>query len=157
MNNNPSHPHQKVHAFLRHHPMGILSTVSSDGRPWGSAIYYTADQDFNFYFVTRTGTLKYQNLEEIPHVSLTVADSSTQTTVQIAGEISKLPVKDYMNFLFDKLAGIRPKGDHAWAPPLEKIHNGNYQAFKLTPTKLQYADYSHTKANPKTNYIEAII
>ncbi|MCW2763413.1 MAG: hypothetical protein JWR85_3614 [Marmoricola sp.] len=50
------HPHQKVHAFLRQHHMGVLSTVSSDGEPWGAAIYFIVDEDFTFYFVTRAET-----------------------------------------------------------------------------------------------------
>lgn len=40
--------HQKVHAFLKQHPMGILSTVSADGMPWGAAIYYILDEALIF-------------------------------------------------------------------------------------------------------------
>jgi general stress protein 26 len=149
--------HQKVYTFLQHHPMGILSTVSSHGKPWGSAIYYVADEDFNLFFVTRIETFKYQNLEKHPFAALTVADSETQTTVQVAGEISRVPVQDYMDIIFEKLAKIRPEGDYAWTPPLDKIHKGNYMPLKLTPTKLQYADYGLRKSDVHTDYIQTII
>ncbi len=90
-----AHTHQKVHTFLHHHPMGILSTITKDGKPWGSAIYFVADEDFNFYFVTRVETFKYENLDKTPFAALTIAGSDTPTTVQVSGKISELPVGDY--------------------------------------------------------------
>lgn len=151
------HSHQKVHDFLKQHPMGVLSTVSVDGNPWGAAIYYVADEDFNFYFVTRVETFKYQNLDKHPKAALTVADADSQTTVQATGIISKVPVKDYMDIVFNKLAKVRPRDDLHWAPPIEKIHAGNYMPLYLTPTKLQYADYKQRKSDIHADYIEKII
>jgi len=152
-----AHQHQKVHAFLRHHPMGVLSTIALDGTPWGSAVYYVADEDFNFYFVTRVETFKYHNLEKTPLAALTITDSDSQTTVQAAGKISRVPVEDYMDVIFDKLAKIKPKDDSNWVPPLTKIHDGNFMPLQLTPTKLQYADYKHVKSDIHADYIEKII
>jgi len=157
MPNTTPHKHQKVHTFLRQHPMGILSTIAANGTPWGSAIYYVADENFNFYFVTRAETFKYQNLDKIPLAALTVADSESQTTVQLTGKITKVPVQQYMDVFFDKFAKIRPKDDYSWAPPLEKIHKGNYMPLCLTPTKLQFADYKNAKPDIHTDCIERII
>lgn len=151
------HTHHKVHDFLRQHPMGVLSTVDDDSKPWGSAVYYVADADFNFYFVTRVETAKFENVTARPFVALTIADPDSQTTVQVAGEISKVPVHEYMATLFDKLANIRPNGDYNWAPPVNKIHAGNFMPLKLTPTKLQYADFGHKKSDVHADYIEHII
>lgn len=137
--------------------MGVLSTTSNDGKPWGSAIYYVVDDDFNFYFVTRAGTFKYKNLDKQPFAALTVADAESQTTVQVAGSISRVPVKDYMDKIFDKLAHIRPKDQHSWMPPIDKIHEGNYIPLRLTPTTLQYADFKHHKSDTHSSYIEQII
>lgn len=151
------HQYQKVHAFLKHNPMAVLSTVTPDGIPWGSAIYYVSDEDFNFYFVTRVETQKYKNIDNSPVAAITVADNDSQTTVQVTGTISQLPVKDYMEVIFEKLASIRPKNNLQWTPPLTKIHEGNYMPLKLTPTKLQYADFSHMKSDIYADYIEQII
>jgi len=157
MTDTPQHPHQKVHAFLKHHPMGVLSTLSVDGSPWGSAIYYVSDENFNFYFVTRAETFKYKNIEKNSHVALTIADNESQTTVQVAGTISPIPVEDYMEIVFGKLTKVRPKDDNNWAPPLAKIRKGNYMPLCITPSKLQYADYKHIKSGPHSSYIENII
>jgi general stress protein 26 len=157
MPDKPHQEHEKVHTFLRQHPMGVLSTVAADGSPWGAAIYYIADEDFNFYFVTRAETSKYHNLDKTPLAALTIADSDSQTTVQVGGTVHALPPDRYMEVVFNKLAKIRPKEDHNWAPPLEKIHAGNYMPLYLVPNKLQYADYGHDKAEIHADYIERII
>ena len=137
--------------------MGVLSTITADGKPWGSAIYYVADGSFNFYFVTRVETFKYQNLNKTPFAALTITDSATQTTVQATGEITKVPIMHYMNEFFDKFANIRPNGEDVWSPPLAKLNKGEFMPLCLTPTHLQYADYGHKKSNPHANYIEKII
>lgn len=85
-----------------------------DGKPWGAAIYYVADEDLNFYFVTRAETFKYQNLNANPVAALTIADETDQATVQVSGTISELPAEDYMDIVFTKLAAIRPKDDPHW-------------------------------------------
>jgi uncharacterized pyridoxamine 5'-phosphate oxidase family protein len=143
--------------FLWEHPMGVLSTVSPDGKPWGSAIYYVVDEDFNFFFITRSETFKYQNLDKTPFAALTIADSDSQTTVQVAGKISQVPVEDYQDIVFDKLAKIKPKDDINWMPPLMKIHKGNYMPLRLTPTKLQFANYKEMKSDIDAEYIQTII
>ncbi len=148
---------KKVHDFLKQHPMGVLSTVSEDSKPWGSAIYYVADEDFNFFFATRAHTAKYQNITKNPAASLTVADEASQTTVQVAGELSRVPAEDYVSILFDKLAAVKPQGVKHWVPPMTKIHEGDYMVLKLTPTKLQYADYKQFNPDITHNYIETII
>ena len=151
------HKYQKVHAFLRQHQMGVLSTVSEDGMPWGAAIYYVADEGFNFYFVTRAETFKYQNLDKNPYAALTVADADSQTTVQASGMVTRVPVEDYADIVFDKLAKLRPKDDPHWSPPLSKLHAGNYIPLCLTPSKLNYANYKDRKADIHAEYIEQII
>ena len=158
MNQDSVRSNQKVHAFLRHNPMGILSTVNAEGQPWGSAVFYVSDEDFKFYFVTRAGTLKFKNIENSPLASLTIANNETQTTVQVAGTISKVPLKEYGEIIFGKLMDARPKNDEHWIPPLAKIHEGDYVPLCLTPSKLQYADFQHRKADGiRADYIEKII
>jgi len=152
-----SYEHDKVFAFLKHHPTGVLSTVSEDGTPWGSAIYFVVDDDFNFYFVTRVETTKYQNMSKNRLAALTIADGESQTTVQLTGRISKVPVKDYMDVIFDKLAAVRHKDNPNWSPPIDKVHAGNYMPLCLTPTKMQFANYSQLKSDVHANYIEKII
>jgi uncharacterized protein YhbP (UPF0306 family) len=157
MTEEQKHQHTKVHEFLKHHPMAVLSTIDANSTPWGAAIYYIADSNFNFYFVTRAETLMKRNIDNHPMAALTVTDSLTQTTVQASGQISKVSAQDYMDIYFDRFAKIKPKNDYNWAPPLTKIEAGNYVPLKLTPTRMQYADFSKLKLKEDTNFIEQII
>ncbi len=137
--------------------MGVLSTVSKDGKPWGSAIYYVVDEDFKFYFVTRVETHKYHNLDENPFAAITIADNDTQTTVQASGEVFKLPLEEYMDIVFHKLAHLKPKEDHSWMPPMSKLHKGNYMPLYMVPEHLQFADFKHVKSDIHKDYVEVVI
>ncbi len=143
--------------FLKLNHMGILSTSTDDCKPWGSAVYFVVDEDFNIFFVTRMKTFKYQNLDKNPYAALTVVDEETQTTVQLMGKISKVPIADYKDIVFTKLVAIRPKGDPNWAPPIEKVHKGDYIALRITPSKLQYANFKLQSKDFDHNYVEKII
>lgn len=151
-----SNPNQKVHDFLKHNPLGIVSTVSGDGKPWGAAVYFIADDAFNIYFVTRAETAKYKNIQQSRIAAFTVADRSTQTTVQLTGEVSEVPADEYMNNLFEEFMKLRHNDDHTWSPPINKVHAGAFMPLRIKPTSLHYADYSQHK-EPLANYIEQII
>lgn len=151
-----SNVNQKVHEFLKHNPMGVVSTVDDNGTPWGAAVYFIADDDFNIYFVTRAETTKYENLKKGRVAAFTIADRATQTTVQLTGEVSEVSASDYMNNLFEKFMALRHNDDHNWSPPINKVHAGAYMPLCIKPTRLQYADYSQHK-DPQANYIQQII
>lgn len=136
--------------------MGVVSTVDESGAPWGAAVYFIADDDFNIYFVTRADTSKYQNVKRASLAAFTVADRATQTTVQLTGKVTPVPIDDYMEHLFDKFMELRHKDDHNWSPPINKVHAGAFMPLRITPNRMQYADYSQHK-EPMANYIEQII
>lgn len=155
MSNNTSR--QEANAFLHRHHTGVLSTISEHNRPWGAAIYFAVDDDFNIFFVTRKETYKGKNLEAHPYAALTVVDEATQTTVQASGKVSKVPVDQYVEVVFNKLAAIQLKDDINWAPPIMKVHEGDYIPLQLTPDKLQYAVFSELKNDIHDDYIHKII
>lgn len=148
---------QKVHKFLKQHPLGVISTVSEDSKPWGSPIYFVTDADLNFFFVTKQDTHKYKNIDRSPWVSLTVADNESQTTVQVLGKISHVPIEQAMDIALNKLEKIKPHGDYNWVPPILKVHKGDYRVLQITPTRLHYADFKQRKLNIHDDYIEKII
>lgn len=148
---------QKALVFLKHNPHGVLATVSEDGRPWGSSIYFATDEDLNLFFMTKVKTFKYQNISKNHHVSLTVTDGDAQTTVQIAGTVKKVPAKDLVSVIMKKLAHLKPHGDNKWVPPIVKVDGGDYVVLQITPDSLQYADYKQTKSDIHDSHIEKII
>lgn len=148
---------EKVMKFLHDHPMGVLSTVSEDNKPWGSAVYCVADEDLKFYFVTREQTRKYTNIAKNPNVAITFADPDSQREVQISGKISKVPAKDIIDIVFKKLARIKPRNDANWLPPVIKVHQGDWMILCLTPDNLQYADFKERKSHAYEEHITRMI
>lgn len=142
--------------FLRKHPMGVLSTVSKDGKPWGAAIYFVADEDLNCYFAVRNATHKYKNLTANKHAAITVADSTTQSTVQIAGSIERVPAKDTLDVVFKRLAGLKPKHATDWMPPIIKVHEGDWVVLRLKPAYAQFANFASHKKFPDDQYLTQV-
>lgn len=156
MNNDIQDVKARAIQFAKEHPMGVLSTVSANGKPWGSAIYYVTDEELNCFFVTRAETAKYKNIKGNPRVALTVADSATQATLQISGTISHVPAKDIIEVVFKKLAAVKPKNDANWLPPVIKVHKGDWMVLQLTPVKVQYADFKEMKSDIHDEYIHEV-
>ncbi len=145
-----------VKSFLKDHHVGVLSTSSTNGEPWGATIGFAHDDDLNFYFLTRANTLKFKNIEENPQAALTITDEEKQITVQTRGTISRVETSDYTEIVFKKLMETGPKASQ-WVPPVVKVHEGDYRVLMLTPTKLQYADYRQVISDPNASHIQQII
>lgn len=76
--------------FLKSKSVAVLSTVSSTNQPMAATIYYTIDDHFIVYFMTKGFTRKYQNLEANREVSLVVGTENIPVTVQIQGTAEKI-------------------------------------------------------------------
>jgi uncharacterized pyridoxamine 5'-phosphate oxidase family protein len=149
--------YRRVLSFLKKNQAGVLSTAGDDTSVWGATVYFIVDEDLTVYFVTRTGSFKYKNIEKNPFAALTVFDAEDQTTVQLSGKVERMPIQKYMDVFFDKFAAMRPKDDYHWAPPVDKVHEGNYMPLQLIPSHLQYADYGRSRIETHGKYIEQII
>lgn len=147
----------KALEFVRSQQFGILSTSDKDGHPWGSAIFFLVDDDFNFYFLTRTGTQKFGDIDQNPRVALTVANRDSQITVQLSGTVSRVELNEYAHNLLPKFSALKPADDDYWRPPVSKIHSGNYMPLKITPVRLQYADYAQQTDDIVADHIVKII
>jgi hypothetical protein len=53
----------------------VLGTVSADGRPWASPVYYAAHRYTEFYWISSPDVTHSRNLAARPDVSLVVFDS----------------------------------------------------------------------------------
>lgn len=134
---------KETFAFLNTHNLGVLSTISEEaGELWGAAIYYTVDEDFNFYFLTHTESKKFRNLDTHPQAAMTITDESKLTTVQASGKITKLSVEKGYDLIYHKLAQVHSNKTYRWTPPVNKIHNkGKTALLKFTPNFLQLAHF----------------
>ncbi len=71
--------------FLKEKQLAVVSTASSTGKPEAATVIYFIDDDFNFYFVTRRNTRKFENLQSNSNVAIVVGTELLPVTVQIGG------------------------------------------------------------------------
>lgn len=127
--------------FLKQNSVAVISTVSGNNRPNSAAIYYTVDEEFNFYFITKRDTKKSQNLSSNPASSLVVFDASSQTTVQAEGQVSEEKDTNKTQDLFREVLKLSSETSEAGLPPISKLQAGHYVAYKFKPTSLKMASY----------------
>ena len=68
----------------------VIGTCSLDNIPYTATVYYWVDDEFNFYFLTATGTQKYENLQANPQAAITIGFGPSYTTMQGGGPVQEL-------------------------------------------------------------------
>lgn len=131
----------RIFDFLRSQPIGILSTVTPEGKPHGSVIYFGVDENGHISFLTKTGTRKYANLKDNPAAVLNAVEPTSQTTVQITGDATELP-ENSVKMVADSIIESAIKTSDSGTPPLFKLEEGDFAAFRLTPSRITMAVYA---------------
>ncbi|HSX29265.1 MAG TPA: pyridoxamine 5'-phosphate oxidase family protein [Candidatus Saccharimonadales bacterium] len=146
-------PHKETYEFLKNHTCGVLSTASKEGKPWGAAIYYAADEQLRIYFLTHKGSRKFENIDEHPQAALTVVDNDAQTTVQAAGTVELVPIGNEHDEAYRMLVQIHPPGEYRWVPPVSKLHDGEIMLCRFTPQHLQLSTFDPDKSKADVHKI----
>lgn len=71
--------------FLKEYHAGVVASVSKEGAPHASAVYYVADDSFNIYFLTKLNSRKYAAIQAHPSVAFTIGRLDVPQTLQIEG------------------------------------------------------------------------
>ncbi len=53
----------------------VLATVTPDGLPWVSPVFFVYDHEYNFYWVSYTKAKHSQNVAKLPKVAISIFDS----------------------------------------------------------------------------------
>ncbi|EKD65345.1 MAG: hypothetical protein ACD_50C00115G0003 [uncultured bacterium] len=142
MHHKPSR--KDIHSYLTDLSLAVLATVGSDNTPYTATVFFTTDEDLNFYLMTKSSTQKFLNLEHNKNVALATIDAHTIKTVQVKGTVEKITDTDITTRIVEALAEKSVVGGISyWPPPLSKIQKGEIVVLKITPTWLRYADYSN--------------
>lgn len=154
---------KQVIAFLKDIKLSALSTVSADGKPQISSVYFGVDDHFNIYVATGTQSRKYINLQHNKEVAMVMTDSKKIQTVQLEGTISVLKSvkKDSkaIEILSKALASnVWESLTHIWdpIPPVLKMQNGDLVILKITPSWIRWADFSRPTKEIKGDFFELI-
>lgn len=128
--------------FLDSHYVAVLSTVKEGNLPHASTIYFYADKECNFYFLTRDMTKKFYNIRYNGHVSLVISDKDTLESVQIEGIAVEVNYSQEYASQVKELTEKLKRNGYSWEQiPLNHITDGYYVFIKITPHSIKWLDY----------------
>jgi len=134
---------EAIKQFVASHPDGVIATVTADGKPQASVVYFSVDDDLHFFFTSKSDTRKTQNIGDQAEVSLTIHEAATQTVVKAAGKAKLLRDQEEVLAVYQRsIHGAQTSGPDT-VPPLARISAGEFVAFKITPDFLDFTTYSH--------------
>ncbi len=147
--NNQIESETKVHNFtdeainyLKNHDMAVISTVDRTGNVFGAVVYYTVDQNNNIYILTKSRSSKDRNIYAHSQVALTVYEAGTEETVQLQGMAETETNQKIRQSVFDLMIKPRQYNKVKELPPVTKLHDGSFTIIRITPTTINYTDYS---------------
>ena len=132
---------RKERDFVESHELSVLSTLGTDGRVSGSAVYYMFDGS-RLFIVTKEGTEKAQNILKNPQVALTITDESAMATMQIDATASVETDNAKRQTAFDAIVRQRQYKSGVKYPPVTTINAGGFVILRLTPTTVRYNEFS---------------
>lgn len=133
---------RNIFEFLKSNPVGVLATVSPEGKPHAAAVYFSINEKFKITFVTKLETRKYNNLSHNNNVMLVSFEPKSQTTAQITGqaeEITGIPDEAMQALRSTIWAAL--KTSETGIPPTSKLLAGNLTAFRIEPTQIRMAKF----------------
>lgn len=130
--------------FVKNESVAVISTVSAQNQPMSATIYFSVDIDLNFYFMTKSFTRKYKNIENNNQVSLVVGTENVPVTAQIQGSAVKLVDEGEIKVRLAELKKVIDKNKFI-GPLFEIVANENADhneiiLFKIKPSWIRWLD-----------------
>lgn len=145
-----------IYAFLREHPVGVLTSVDPNGYPHGAVIYYYVDKHFSISFLTKKGTKKYDNLVRNGKIMLVVYEPLSQSVAQVIGEAEEMKDDYDVNAMAQHIFEASMKTSEGGVPPIVKLEAGEYAGFSIQPYQIRMAVYERPDSGDYTQLFESI-
>ena len=131
---------KKLLNYLTTQPTMSLAT-SNGSSLWSATVYFIADEDLNFYFMSGPKTIHAKNIASKANVSLTVAQSDQWPQMDKYGIQASGKASSYKNIkgLIGMLKIWNAKFVKKPAPPLGQIKLG-WPFYKITINRLKIFD-----------------
>ncbi len=121
---------QRIYEIVKTPSLGVLATLTEDGKPWARYVTPWADQDLTLRLATFVGSRKVAQIKNNPNVHLTIGvtdPTAGKPYLQIAGTAA---IKD------DQQTKTR-----TWFDGLEHIFSGpsdpNYVVVEIAPVRIE--------------------
>lgn len=129
---------EQVTTYISKCPVCTIATVSTDGEPSASTVYFS-NIGVDIYFNTARDSQKVRNIMANPRVAIAMQETLAPKTdreikgIQYSGQAKILPGDE---------TGEAPKGVMARHRAFNSVNPGNSVVVKVTPTKIFLIDYS---------------
>jgi len=148
---------QRIFDFINRNSAGVLASVTPDGQPHATVIYYMIDKDdFTISFLTKTGTEKHRNLVMNNHVELVIFESLSQTVAQVFGTAEEITDPDVINIVADNIFHISMETSRGGVPPIAKLNAGEFTVFTIIPSQIRIAYYRRPDSGGYSQVFESI-
>lgn len=128
-------------SYVDFNPIATVGTINSNGTPHGAIVYLCAD---NYkpvvYFLTKTETTKFRNLNARNQVSLTITNPSENSTLQANGTAQEVQDPKLVDSAMTKLTKLHVNAAE-WLPPISKIRAGAYVLVAVTLQNARLAQF----------------
>ena len=141
MDNDTDRARADALAFLKKHKVGTLATLAGEYHLHASTVYYTADDDFNIYFLTQIDSRKYKALQEHPQIAFTIAVAEIPQTLQVEGMAMDISLDEEEEKKKDALFAILNSNPQFYAP-LTKMDPAELVMVWIRPTWIRWADFA---------------
>ncbi|NCU31160.1 pyridoxamine 5'-phosphate oxidase family protein [Candidatus Saccharibacteria bacterium] len=126
-------PVEIVNEIFHKIPYLNLATVSDDGKPWNTAVWYAKDEDYNLYFVSPKNTVHAKNIHDNNMGFVTIYDSTApegqEVGLYIEATVSE--VKDVKTIV--KAISCLYKAKKNKRQSIEFISTASRRIYKVTP------------------------
>lgn len=129
--------------FLRSNDVAVLATIKSGNIAHATTIYFYAEDDLTFYFLTRNETMKFNNIKANNSVALVVSDPVTLQTVQVEGKATEVDYTRQYAGTMKKFTDALVKNGQEWDKiPINHMASAGYYSFvRITPGWIRWTDY----------------
>ncbi len=148
-----AHARQDALAFLKHHKAGVLATVSAEGAPHATTVYYVCDEDFNIYILTLANSRKFAAIQAHPEVAFTVSVPDVPQAIQIEGIASDISMDEGVKHKRQELFGVLSSNNWFYGP-ITKMDPADAMVVWIRPTWVRWSDYAFAEAGNSNVLIE---
>ncbi len=149
----PTEAKKDALAFLERHKTGVLATAALSGAPHASLVYYTADEDFNIYFLTQASSRKFMTIGENPRVAFTVSTPDVPQTLQLEGVARDITEDAEASKKRDALFEVLNSNPWFYAP-ISKLDPADTVVVWIKPSFVRWADYAFEENGSKNVFTE---
>lgn len=143
-------------------PLAVLSTRSNDG-VWGTPVYFTHDDNFNFYILSNSKSRHSRDIKKSQNVSLVIVmppdiSNGFEVGIQIAGKASEVSGKEIEKIYSERSMRITGnKTDFFDSTGAQMIKNEGGIFIKIVPKLITYLDRRYHGPQSKKVSIKRLV